>query len=194
MCALEEPWWVQRGHASQSWNKTGRKRQGVLGLVSRHWDRDALGEGTELMHLTCHNGLSLSFTCYIFTSWQEHIWMCFFFFFFLMFLVSKYGLDLNGRWLIEKAVSGVGVGEAPLWMSEDPYSAGEPEGLGESQLSKDVVCIPWYLFEGKARSVYHSAAIFGHTIAHKTPNPRLSVFHDKQTLGSIRDSPSTQRK
>lgn len=63
-----------------------KKACGVLGLVSRHWDRDALGEGTELMHLTCHNGLSLSFTCYIFTSWQRaHLDVLFFFFFFNVF-------------------------------------------------------------------------------------------------------------
>lgn len=72
-----------------------KKACGVLGLVSRHWDRDALGEGTELMHLTCHNGLSLSPVTFSHLG-KEHIWMCFFFFFF-MFLVSKYGLDLNGR-------------------------------------------------------------------------------------------------
>lgn len=40
ICALEEPWWVQRGHTSQSWNKTGRKRAESWGLSQ--------GTGTEM--------------------------------------------------------------------------------------------------------------------------------------------------
>lgn len=47
----------------------------------------------------------------------------------LMFLVSKYGLDLNGRWVIEKAVGGMGLWGAPHECQEDPTSLqGEPEG------------------------------------------------------------------
>ena len=97
-CVLEfVPWKSPDGFREVMHPRVGtRPEETVWGPGACHWDRDALGEGTELMHLTCHNGLSLSFTCYIFTSLgKEHIWMCFFFF--SMFLVSKYGLDLNGR-------------------------------------------------------------------------------------------------
>lgn len=77
------------------------------------------------------------------------------FFFFLMFLVSKYGLDLNGRWLIEKAVGGVEGWGAPLWMSEGPHiPARGARGLGTLSWARTLSVTPWHLFEGRARILH----------------------------------------
>lgn len=153
ICALEEPWWVQRGHTSQSWNKTGRKRAESWGLSQGTGTEMPWGRGQSWCISPVTTGCP--FHLLHFHILAKNTFGCAFFFFFFMFLVSKYGLDLNGRWLIKKAVGGVGVGKAPLWMSGGPHiPARGARGFGTLSWARTLSVTPWYLFEGKARVLH----------------------------------------
>lgn len=110
----------------------------VLGLVSRRWDQDALGEGTELMHLTCHNGLSLSFTCYIFTSWQRaHLYVLFFFFnVFSLKVWPGFEWQMTHR---ESCGWCGGVGSTLMNVRRTSYPCKGSQRVRDPQLSKDIV-------------------------------------------------------
>ena len=138
VCALEEPWWVQRGHASQSWNKTGRNCVGSWGLSQGAGTKMPWGRGQSWCISPVTTGCPWVSPVTFSHLGKEHICMCFFFFFNVFSLKVWPGFEWQMTHRESCGWCG-GVGSTLMNVRRTSYPCKGSQRVRDPQLSKDIV-------------------------------------------------------